>query len=120
MNFTKKDLISGEHIVECSNGKRYLVAGDLLIRHKGYMSLWDYTEELQLLDGCSGSYNIVKVYSGRKDEGTYYARLGLEDYITTKELKLVWDRNENTELQKLQQAIKDAQMQIDKLVVQSK
>lgn len=91
--FTKSDLISGEHVVELCNGKRYLVAGDYLFSDMGYMMLSDYNDLLEAED--DGYYTINKVFCGKDFNGRLSAGSGLGKYLVAEDLKIVYDRQEN-------------------------
>lgn len=88
--FTKDMLISGEHIVECASGKRYLVAGDYFIGESGYQKFSEYPEDLT----CNQwpQFTITKVHSGVLPDNRVACGSGFSEYLTSDSLTLVWQR----------------------------
>lgn len=112
--FIKEMLISGEHIVECNNGERYLVAGNVLFGKTGHIPLTYYDEYLNYR-ACN-EYSANKVFSCKTGAG-YRLGYGVESLDSTH--KLVWERNRKSqqqiEIEELQNVIQDAQERINKL-----
>lgn len=84
--FTKADLKDGM-VVECQNGFRRLVVGDMLIGQNGWLDLGEFNYDLR----CSGydfeSLHIVKVYE-TKCPRSFGALLDDDN------LELIWQRTE--------------------------
>ncbi len=88
----KSDLVSGKHIVETNNKRRYLVAGNYLpnIDGSGWFELSDFNDDLQhssYVRETVKSFNINKVYE-------IVIPMGLCDLIEKMDTacKLVWER----------------------------
>lgn len=88
----KSDLVSGKHIVEINNKRRYLVAGNYLpnIDGSGWFELSDFNDDLQhssYVRETVKSFNINKVYE-------IVIPMGLCDLIEKMDTacKLVWER----------------------------
>lgn len=118
-SFTKSDLISGEHVVEFNNGARCLVAGEYLIDSTGYMPISDYDEYLQYKNE---NYTINKVFDGKVGDKRICASRGLFEYLCDKDLKLIYDRQENehrasqqAKLRKLEESIAEQEKEAKKL-----
>lgn len=84
MSFTKKDLVSGEHVVVCRNGKEYLVAGTKLVGINGRMSLACYNDDLT--NNTNLSWDIVGV-----EEATFVS--GFSSGMMNRNRKVVWSRS---------------------------
>ena len=105
--FTKSMLVSGENVVETREGRRYLIAGDMLINLSGYEPLGSYEDNLEFKN--IPLMSIDKVYSGRDRscEGCltesikeYHAGEGFKDYINQENLTLIWQRESPEQAEK--------------------
>ena len=89
--FTKSMLVSGENVVELSDGKNMLLLGDRLVDKDGWYNLSLFNENLSHNDEYD--INIVSVYKMTE----YFT---LEDLSDTGELVLIWQRETPEQAQK--------------------
>jgi len=54
------DLLCSRRVVECRNGERYMVVGDLLMNFDGYNFKNRYNNELCM--PCSPEFDIMKIF----------------------------------------------------------
>lgn len=118
MEFTKDMLVSGEHIVECNNGVRLLVAGSVLIGVHGFSHLSLYNEDLSHTKG-QDDFSIQKVMSYKDISCSGFPQSFVNGIASAHKLPTVWERKEKSlqqlEIEKLQKVIADAKHKIDKL-----
>lgn len=117
--FTKDMLVSGEHVVECRNGDKYLVFKDRLIESGGYNELEEYKDNLTYKD-CEPAWDIVSVYKHVS------APDSLEFIFEEGNLTLVWQRTSSEKLKLLEEVssveeeIKTLQERLEKLKIELK
>ena len=87
----KSDLVSGKHIVETADKRRYLVAGNFLpdIDGNGYIFLTSFSDDLRLISSrrIDAEFDILKVYEIVRHMGLLF----LSERMDTA-CKLVWER----------------------------
>lgn len=84
-DFTLSNLESGM-VVECKNGKRYLVAGEYLCRNNGFNKLSDYNEYLISRYDSELGFDIVRVFKPR-------LRDAIDAIVSNNKLgELIWQR----------------------------
>jgi hypothetical protein len=120
MEFTKDMLISGEHIVECKDGVRLLVAGSVLIGVRGFTHLSSYNEDLShAYAKGQENFSIQKVMSYKDIFCSGFRQSFVNGITSAHKLPTVWERKEKSsqqlEIEELQKVIADAKQKIDKL-----
>lgn len=93
----KSDLIAGKHVVETSDGAKYLIfdskEGKFMFGiHYGLMDLERYHEDLTR-NSADKKYDITKVYELKCPASQYSIKERCEEY-----LDLVWERTEPKEM----------------------
>lgn len=93
----KSDLIAGKHVVETSEGAKYLIfdskEGKFMFGiHYGLMDLERYHEDLTR-NSADKKYDITKVYELKCPASQYSIKERCEEYLT-----LVWERTELKEM----------------------
>lgn len=93
----KSDLIAGKHVVETSDGAKYLIfdskEGKFMFGiHYGLIDLERYHEDLTR-NSADKKYDITKVYELKCPASQYSIKERCEEYLT-----LVWERTEPKEM----------------------
>jgi hypothetical protein len=89
-NFTKANLESGM-VVECRNGKRFLVLRDKLLNGTRWRAIENYTSELKECVNGTYPYDIMKVYDT-------IGVTSLAGVFVDDNLILIWERKEVEEM----------------------
>lgn len=89
----KKSDLKNRMVVECRNGRRYMVIDDMLLSTTGYNYLSTYTSDLLMkttpLTEHLAGYDIVKVYRKRLNVLSFM-------YLDTNDV--LWERSEVKEV----------------------
>lgn len=83
--FTKADLKNGM-VVECGNGKRYLVLNEQMISRSGCLKFEQFTDCLELKGYEKEVWAVSKIY---KTSGYLLSNIFDDEYLT-----LIWERKE--------------------------